>query len=64
MPRSPETHARLDAVMKAEAAYDVDAMVEELMDRLEWRDFSGCPSYRPPKQLRTFHSELGGRATA
>ena len=62
MPRSPETHARLDAVERAEALYDVDSMVDELMNRLEWRDFGDCPSYRAPKRLRTYHSELGGRS--
>ena len=63
MPRSPETHARIEAVEKAEEAFDVEAMVEELMDRIEWRDFGNCPSYRAPRKLRTFHAELGGRPT-
>ena len=62
MPRSPETHARLDAVERAEELFDVDGMVEELVNRLEWRDFGTCPSYRAPRTLRTFHQELGGRS--
>ena len=64
MPSSPETHARIDQVERAEECFDVEGMVEELMNRLEWRDFGQCPSYRAPRQLRTFHSELGGRSTS
>ena len=63
MPRNPETHARLEAVKQAESLYNVDDMVNELMQRLEWRDFDQCPSYRAPRQLRTYHTVLGGKSS-
>ena len=58
MPRRPETHARLDAVHEAWDSFDHDAMIEELMDRIEYRDFDHCVSYRPPKRLRMRHDTL------
>ncbi len=60
MPRRPETHARMDQVLAAWDSFDHAAMVDELVDNIEYRDFSQCPSYHAPKgRLRTFHSELG-----
>ena len=59
MPRRPETHARLTDVFEAWESFDHEAMVEELVDRVEWRDFSQCPSYRAPRgTLREHHREL------
>ncbi len=59
MPRRPETHARLADVLEAWESFDHEAMVEELVDRVEWRDFSQCPSYRAPRgTLREHHREL------
>ena len=59
MPRRPETHARPDQVHEAWDLFDHEGMVEELLDSIEYVDADGCPSYRPPRSLRTFHSELG-----
>ena len=59
MPRRPETHARLADVLEAWESFDHEAMVDELVDRVEWRDFSQCPSYRAPRgTLREHHREL------
>lgn len=59
MPRRPETHARLDRVLEAWESFDHEAMVEELLDGIEWRDYSQCPSYHAPKgRLREHHREL------
>ncbi len=59
MPRRPETHARLAQVLEAWESFDHEAMVEDLVANVEWRDFSQCPSYHAPKgALREHHREL------
>ncbi len=59
MPRRPETHARMDAILDAWDSFDHEAMVEDLVDHVEWRDFSQCPSYHAPKgSLREHHRDL------
>ena len=58
MPRKPETHARLDEVHEAWDAFDHDAMIDELVQRIEYVDFDHCLSYRAPKGLRHRHREL------
>lgn len=58
MPRRPETHAHLDAVRRAWETFDHDAMVKHLMETIEYVDFDMCPSYRPPRELKTRHREL------
>ena len=59
MPRRPETHARLRQVLEAWESFDHEAMVEDLVNNVEWRDFSQCPSYHAPKgPLREHHREL------
>ena len=59
MPRRPETHARLAQVLEAWESFDHEAMVEDLVSNVEWRDFSQCPSYHAPKgALREHHREL------
>ena len=45
MPRSPETHARLEDVRQAESAFPVERWVEELCDAAELHEYR-CPSYR------------------
>lgn len=60
MPRNPETHARLRDVEQAEAGLDVEAMADDLVAQVEWRDFDQCPSYRAPKELPERHRELAG----
>ena len=59
MPRRPETHARIEQVLEAWESFDHEAMVQDLVDHVEWRDFSQCPSYHAPKGgLREHHAEL------
>lgn len=59
MPRRPETHARLDHIHEAWDSFDHEAMVQELVDHVEYRDYGQCPSYHAPKgRLRAHHSEL------
>lgn len=59
MPRRPETHARLSDVLEAWESFDHDAMVDDLVASVEWRDYSQCPSYHAPKgPLREHHREL------
>lgn len=58
MPRRPETHARLDQVHAAWDLFDHDAMIESLVENVEYVDADGCPSYRPPRSLKAFHREL------
>ena len=48
MPRNPETHARLNDVLEAEAGLPLERWVEELADSAEIRDYR-CPSYKPRK---------------
>ncbi|MBQ3282347.1 MAG: tRNA 4-thiouridine(8) synthase ThiI, partial [Atopobiaceae bacterium] len=59
MPRRPETHARLDDVHAAWDLVDHDARIDRLVENVEYIDFEGCPSYRAPKTMRTYHHELG-----
>lgn len=59
MPRRPQTHARLREVHEAWDLFDHDAMIEELVEHMEYVDFDQCPSYKPPKELRARHRELG-----
>ena len=58
MPRRPETHARIEQVLEAWDAFDHDAMVDELVEHIEYVDFDACPAYKPPKSLRARHNEL------
>ena len=65
MPRRPETHARLSVVLEAWESFDHEAMVSELVESVEWRDFSQCPSYRAPKgPLREHHRDLAPAGAA
>ncbi len=58
MPRRPETHAKRDEVHEAWDSFDHEAMIEDLVDHIEYVDFDQCPSYRPPHKLRVRHEEL------
>lgn len=58
MPRRPETHAKADAVQAAWDSFDHEAMIQRLVDNVEYIDFKSCASYRPPRVLKTFHKEL------
>lgn len=58
IPRRPETHAKRDEVHEAWDSFDHEAMIEDLVDHIEYVDFDQCPSYRPPRKLRVRHEEL------
>ena len=48
MPRNPETHAKLPAVLEAESAFPIDQWICELVEAAEIKDYS-CPSYKAPR---------------
>lgn len=48
MPRSPETHAKLSAVLEAEQALPLDEWIPEILDAVEVHDYV-CPSYKSKK---------------
>ncbi len=58
MPRRPQTHARPDEVHEAWELFDHDAMIDELVETIEYIDFDQCASYKPPRGLRARHREL------
>lgn len=60
MPRRPETHARLDEVHEAWELLDHEALIQGLVDSVEYIDFP-APTYRPPRSLRAHHAELAPR---
>ena len=65
MPRRPETHARMREVLDAWELFDHEAMVNALVDAVEYEDFPQCPSYHAPKgPLRAHHSSLAPRDDA
>ncbi|MDM8301188.1 tRNA uracil 4-sulfurtransferase ThiI [Collinsella tanakaei] len=57
MPRRPETHAKLDAVHEAWDMFDHDAMIDRLVENVEYVDFHS-PCYRVPKALSVHHDDL------
>ena len=57
MPRIPETHVRLSEAHEVWDSFDHEAMLDEMMDLLEYRSFN-CPSYVAPKQFHEIHPEL------
>ena len=57
MPRSPETHVRLSEAHEVWDSFDHEAMLDEMMDLLEYRSFN-CPSYVATKQFHEIHPEL------
>lgn len=56
MPRTPETHARLSAVIEAWDDLPHERMVADAIAGMTWRDFGGR-GYRPPKLWRTVLEE-------
>ena len=60
MPRRPETHAKPDAVHEAWEMFDHEAMIEELLDHVEYVDFEST-TYKPPRALRERHESLAPR---
>jgi thiamine biosynthesis protein ThiI len=63
MPRRPETHARMDEVHRAWDCFDHAAMIDDLVESVEYVDFDQCPSYRPPRCLRHRHASLAAAWT-
>ena len=57
MPRTPETHARLDVVLAAWDELDHERMVADAIAGMTWVDFTAS-GYRPPKEWPTVHAEL------
>ena len=57
MPRRPETHAKPDAVHEAWEMFDHEAMIEHLLDTVEYVDFESG-TYKPPRALRERHDTL------
>lgn len=58
MPRNPETHAKMPAVLEAWATLDVERMVEDALAALCWHDFA-CAAYRAPRRWLTPAGEGG-----
>lgn len=58
MPRTPETHARLDVVLAAWDALEHERMVNDAIDGMSWRDFGGR-GYRPPRVWPTLPGAAG-----
>jgi len=56
MPRTPETHARLEFVLDAWNQLDHERMVADAIAGMTWVDFVSR-SYRPPKEWPTFVSQ-------
>lgn len=48
MPRSPETHAKLEDVEAAEALLPLEQWIEQLVEAAEVHDYS-CPAYKAPR---------------
>lgn len=51
MPRNPETHAKMDAVLEAESAYPIEKWIDELVESADVKDYR-CPSYKPRRNAR------------
>jgi thiamine biosynthesis protein ThiI len=51
MPRNPDTHARLDAVLKAESELPLDEWIPELVESAEAHDYI-CPAVNTGKLKR------------
>lgn len=49
MPRSPETHAKLSIVERAESALPIERWVGEIVETVEVRDYA-CPAYKAKKR--------------
>ena len=58
MPRRPETHAKPDAVHEAWDMFDHDAMIDYLVEHVEYVDFE-APVYKRPRMMKARHDVLG-----
>ncbi len=57
MPRRPETHAKLDEVHEAWEQFDHEAMIQYLVDNVEYVDFDAS-TYKPPRIMRERHEGI------
>ena len=57
MPRRPETHAKLNEVHEAWEQFDHEAMIQYLVDNVEYVDFD-APTYKPPRIMRERHEGI------
>ena len=57
MPRRPETHAKPDAVHEAWEMFDHDAMIEHLVEHVEYIDFEASV-YKRPRMMKDRHDTL------
>ena len=57
MPRSPETHIKMRECHEVWDLFDHEAMLDEMMEKLEYRSFD-CPSYTAPRSLFRRHDVL------
>ena len=63
MPRSPETHVSLAEAHEVWDLFDHEAMLDEMMEKLEYRSFD-CPAYRAPKRFHHPHPQLAPATAA
>ena len=57
MPRSPETHIKMRECHEVWDLFDHEAMLDEMMEKLEYRSFD-CPSYTAPRAFFRRHDAL------
>lgn len=55
MPRSPETHANLEEVLRIEAGLPIEEWIEEVIANLEIKTYT-CPGYKQPKLKKKLDS--------
>lgn len=57
MPRSPETHAKLDVVREEEAKFPLEQWIEEIIQNVEIHDYR-CSAYKPPRARKPKTDEV------
>lgn len=50
MPRTPETHVKIERIREACAQLDIDSYIARCIDTMSWRDYP-CNHYQAPKTL-------------
>lgn len=53
MPKSPQTHARMEQVHEAWDLFDHEAMTQEILENIEWIGYR-CPIYKVPRKYPHF----------
>lgn len=61
MPRSPETHAKLDVVREEEAKFPLEQWIEEAVQNVEIHDYR-CSAYKPPRVRKPKTDEVEGES--